>query len=109
MKSHLKTLLPAALITLGLGIGHSFAGEHQAGAVAWSLGDRDAGARRIACMAENDSDLAIAAAINLAPSRMDFRGDATLRKAVLVMKPDEIPSAGAGRQCAPLTLVTRIR
>jgi hypothetical protein len=107
MKCYLKTLMPAALLTLGLGIGHGFAGEHQAGAVAWSLGDSDAGVNGAACMAENDSDPAIAAAIHMAPSRMDLRGDATPWKALIVATPDELSGAGAGRQCAPLTLVTR--
>jgi hypothetical protein len=111
MKCSIKTLLPAALLTLGLSIGHGFAGEHQPGAIAWSGVDVHAGTNETACVAGATDDLAVAAAIHMAPSPTDFGVDATPLQAVLVTKPYELPSEaasmGAGRPCTPLTLVTR--
>ena len=101
MKFSLKTLPPAALLILGLGIGHGFAGEHQAGAIAWSGVDVQSGSNQTACVAESAKDLAVAAAVHIA----------TPQKAVLVIELSEFPTgtagSGAGRKCAPLTLVTR--
>lgn len=114
MPCYLKTLLPAAVLTLGLGIGHGLADEQEAGNIEWSVDDNYNGTNQTACVVENYNDFTVDAVFHIFPADFDVDGNPMPNRAVITMKPyvqyklySWANSAGPGPQCALLTYSVR--
>jgi hypothetical protein len=87
MESALKMLLSAGLLTVGAGVGHSFADDHEVNNVWWSLINGYNGSHQTACVAENYNNNPVDAVFDLFPARFDFEGNPAPGRAFISMRP----------------------
>jgi hypothetical protein len=87
MKLFLKSLVTAALFTLGAGAGASRADEHEVNNIWWDVQDNYNGGDQTACVAENYNDHPVDAIFDLFPTSFDLNGNPMPGRAVLTMRP----------------------
>ena len=87
MNRFLKTLLSAALLTGGAGIGRSFADEQEVHNIWWNLDSDYNDSHQTACVAENYNDYTVDAVFDLFPTSFDFYGNPMPSRTVVTMRP----------------------
>jgi len=109
-----KILLSIVVLTLGAGVTHSSASEHEVGNIWWSLQDNYDGGHQTVCVAENYNDFPVEAVFSVFPTDADDDGNPLANQAVITMKPYEqyklyrwTDASGPGPQCSLLNYSVR--
>ena len=98
MKGAQKMLLSAGLLTVGAGVGHSFADDHEVNNVWWGLISGYNGSHQTACVAENYNNNPVDAVFDLFPARFDFKGNPAPGRVFISMRPTSNTKFIAGRK-----------